>query len=227
MVRRHRHRAHPGVPGLSVVRLHLDRPMFYHPGQYVKVQVPQLAAALALPVPGDSGRPRRRHRVPRPVRSVGGHGQHGDRRGDPARVTGGGCPTRSGHGGRPRRRRCADGRGQHRPGPAAGDHHGLARSGVNPRVHLFFGARYPCELYDLRTLWQIAASYPWLSVTPVTEYNADPPWAADYPDAQPPRGLHVRQTGTAARRRHALRQLGRPPDPDLRRPDMVAPPRPH
>ena len=26
----------------------------------------------------------------------------------------------------------------------------LTRWGVNPRVHLFFGARYPCELYDLR-----------------------------------------------------------------------------
>ncbi len=30
---------------------------------------------------------------------------------------------------------------------------------------------------------------------PVSEYPADPPWAADYPDVQPPRGLHVRQTG--------------------------------
>ena len=71
----------------------------------------------------------------------------------------------------------------------------LARFGVNPRVHLFFGARYPCELYDLRTLWQIASNNPWLSVTPVSEYNTDPPWAADYPDVQPPRGLHVRQKG--------------------------------
>ena len=65
----------------------------------------------------------------------------------------------------------------------------------NPRVHLFFGARYPCELYDLRTLWEIAAANPWLSVSPVSEYAGDPPWAADYPDVQPPRGLHVRQTG--------------------------------
>jgi NAD(P)H-flavin reductase len=71
----------------------------------------------------------------------------------------------------------------------------LTRWGVNPRVHLFFGARYPCELYDLRTLWQIAAHNPWLSVSPVSEFSQDPPWAADYPDVQPPRGLHVRQTG--------------------------------
>jgi NAD(P)H-flavin reductase len=65
-------------------------------------------------------------------------------------------------------------------------------------VHLFFGARFPCELYDLRTLWQIAAHNPWLSVTPVSEFSTDPPWAADYPDVQPPRGLHVRQTGVLA-----------------------------
>ena len=54
-------------------------------------------------------------------------------------------------------------------------------------MHLFFGARYPCELYDLPTLWEIASTNPWLSVSPVSEYPADPPWAADYPDVQPPR----------------------------------------
>jgi NAD(P)H-flavin reductase len=62
-------------------------------------------------------------------------------------------------------------------------------------VHLFFGARYPCELYDLPTLWHIASHNPWLSVSPVSEYNSNPPWAADYPKVDPPRGLHVRQTG--------------------------------
>jgi NAD(P)H-flavin reductase len=44
----------------------------------------------------------------------------------------------------------------------------LTRFGDNPRVHLFFGGRYPCDLYDLRTLWQIASTNPWLSVTPVS-----------------------------------------------------------
>ena len=34
----------------------------------------------------------------------------------------------------------------------------LTSSHDNPRVHLFFGARYPCELYDLQTLWQIAST---------------------------------------------------------------------
>ena len=30
----------------------------------------------------------------------------------------------------------------------------------------------------------------------MTEYSTDPPWAGDYPDPEPPRGLHVRQVGT-------------------------------
>jgi NAD(P)H-flavin reductase len=30
---------------------------------------------------------------------------------------------------------------------------------------------------------------------PVSEFAKDPLWAADFPDVQPPRGLHVRQTG--------------------------------
>ena len=50
----------------------------------------------------------------------------------------------------------------------------LARWGTNPRVHLFFGARYPCDLYDLKTLWQVASTNPWLSVTPVSEYSTNP-----------------------------------------------------
>ncbi len=29
----------------------------------------------------------------------------------------------------------------------------------------------------------------------MSEFATDPPWAADYPDVQPPRGLHVRQNG--------------------------------
>ena len=33
-------------------------------------------------------------------------------------------------------------------------------------------------------------------MTPVSERRGDPAWATDYPDVTPPRGLHVRQTGT-------------------------------
>jgi NAD(P)H-flavin reductase len=71
----------------------------------------------------------------------------------------------------------------------------LTRFDENPRVHLFFGGRYPCELYDLPALWELASCNPWLSVSPVSEFYNNPPWAHDYPDPEPPRGLHVRQTG--------------------------------
>ncbi len=179
---------------IAVVRLRLDQPMPYHPGQYVNVQIPQWPRrwrylSPAMPsdpngyiefhvrsVPGGmvstaivgETRPGDRWRLSSP------HGAlHVDRdAGDVLMVAGstGLVPLRT---------LIMD----------------LARFGVNPRVHLFFGARYPCELYDLPTLWEIASTNPWLSVSPVSEFPADPPWATDYPDVQPPRGLHVRQTG--------------------------------
>jgi NAD(P)H-flavin reductase/hemoglobin-like flavoprotein len=179
---------------VSVVRLQLDRPLYYHPGQYVTVQVPQWPRRwryLSPAIPADRGGGIEFH-----VRSVTG-GMI-----SPAIVG----ETTPGD-----RWRLSNPHGAMQVDRAGGDvlmvagSTGLAplrtlimdltRFGENPRVHLFFGARFPCELYDLRTLWQIASSNPWLSVTPVSEYSTDPPWAADYPDVQPPRGLHVRQTG--------------------------------
>ncbi len=84
----------------------------------------------------------------------------------------------------------------------------LSRHAENPRVHLFFGGRYPCDLYDLRTLWEIASTNPWLSVTPVSEFSTNPPWAADYlrsPAAARPACASDR---AAARGGDRLRQLG-------------------
>ena len=179
---------------VSVVRLQLDRPLYYHPGQYVTVQVPQWPRRwryLSPAIPADRGGSIEFH-----VRSVTGGMV------SPAIVG----ETRPGD-----RWRLSNPHGAMQVDRAGGDvlmvagGTGLAplrtlimdltRFGENPRVHLFFGARYPCDLYDLRTLWQIASTNPWLSVTPVSEYTTDPPWAGDYPDVQPPRGLHVRQTG--------------------------------
>lgn len=180
---------------VSVVRVQLDGPLYYHPGQYVTVQIPQWPRRwryLSPAVPADRGggiefhvrsvsggmvstaivgetQPGDRWRVSNP--HGGMHIERGD--GDVLMVAGG-------TGLAPLRSLIMD----------------LTRFGDNPRVHLFFGARYPCDLYDLRTLWQIASQNPWLSVTPVSEYTVDPPWASDYPDVSPPRGLHVRQTGT-------------------------------
>jgi NAD(P)H-flavin reductase/hemoglobin-like flavoprotein len=46
----------------------------------------------------------------------------------------------------------------------------------NPKVHLFMGGTYPCDLYDFRTMTDIARSNPWLTVVPVSEHDSDPWW---------------------------------------------------
>ncbi|BBX05116.1 2-polyprenylphenol hydroxylase [Mycolicibacterium moriokaense] len=182
---------------VAVIRLQLDQPLYYHPGQYVTVQVPQwprrwrylspsipaersgaiefhvrsVPGGMVSPAIVSETKPGDRWRVSNPH-----GGMHIDRDGGDVLMVAGSTGLA------PLRTLIMD----------------LTRKAVNPRVHLFYGARYPCELYDLRTLWQIAAQNPWLSVTPVSEFNTDPPWAADYPDVSPPRGLHVRQTGILA-----------------------------
>ena len=179
---------------LAVVRLHLDRPILYHPGQFVDVQIPQWPRRwryLSPAMPADPEGYIEFH-----VRSVvGGMVSNSmvaeTRPGDRWRLS-------SPHGAMEVDRSGGDVlmvAGSTGLAPLRAIIMDLCHFADNPRVHLFFGARYPCELYDLRTLWEIAATSPWLSVSPVSEYAGDPPWAADYPDVQPPRGLHVRQTG--------------------------------
>ncbi|MGU3502642.1 globin domain-containing protein [Mycobacterium sp. C31M] len=180
---------------VSIVRLQLDQPLPYHPGQYVTVQVPQWPRRwryLSPSIPADGSGAIEFH-----IRSVSGGmvstaivgetrpgdrwrlshphgGLHVDRNGGDVLMVAGSTGLA------PLRNVVMD----------------LCRDAVNPRVHLFFGGRYPCDLYDLPVLWQIASTNPWLSVTPVSEYSTNPPWATEYPDHEPPRGLHVRQTGT-------------------------------
>jgi len=184
----------PVSPDIAVVRLQLDAPMPYHAGQYVSVQVPQCPRRwryLSPSMPSDA-----QGRIEFHVRAVPGgafsrsvvtqtapgdrwrlsspHGSmHIDREGGDVLMVAGSTGLA------PLRALLMD----------------LMQFGDNPRVHLFFGGRHPCELYDLPTLWEIAGCSPWLSVTPVSEHPTNPPWAADYPDPEPPRGLHVRQIG--------------------------------
>lgn len=179
---------------LAVVRLQLDNPMPYHAGQYVNVAVPQCPRRwryLTPAIPPDETGAVEFH-----VRAVSGglvsnaivnETQTGDR-----------WRLSSPHGALQVDRDGGDVlmvAGSTGLAPLRSIVMDLARWGQNPRVHLFFGGRYPCELYDLPTLWQIASSNPWLSVTPVSELKGDPAWAANYPDVTPPRGLHLRQTG--------------------------------
>jgi NAD(P)H-flavin reductase/hemoglobin-like flavoprotein len=179
---------------LAVVRLQLDNPMPYHAGQYVNVAVPQCPRRwryLTPAIPPDETGAVEFH-----IRAVsGGLASNAivneTRAGDRWRLS-------SPHGALQVDRDGGDVlmvAGSTGLAPLRSIVMDLARWGENPRVHLFFGGRYPCELYDLPTLWQIAASNPWLSVTPVSELKGDPAWAADYPDVTPPRGLHLRQTG--------------------------------
>ncbi|MGB3302681.1 MAG: FAD-binding oxidoreductase [Gordonia sp. (in: high G+C Gram-positive bacteria)] len=58
-------------------------------------------------------------------------------------------------------------------------------------VHLFYGAQYPGELYELGVLKQLSATNPWLRVTAVVERTEDPWWLTGATD---PRqwGLEVR-----------------------------------
>lgn len=179
---------------IAVVRLVLDRPLDYQPGQYVNVQVPQVPRSWRYLSPAMPPDPE--GRIEFHIRSVSG-GMVSNaivaetRIGDRWRIS-------SAHGGLEVDRDGGDVlmvAGSTGLAPLRAIIMDLCRFGENPRVHLFFGGRYPCELYDLRTLWELAATNPWLSVTPVSEYNTDPPWAADYPDVAPPRGLHVRQKG--------------------------------
>ena len=185
---------HRASRDLAVVRLQLDRPMHYHPGQYVNVCVPQCPRRwryLSPAIPADpDGRIEFHVRVV-PGGLVSTAIIDETRPGDRWRLS-------SPHGGLRVDREGGDVlmvAGSTGLAPLRSLIMDLSRYAVNPRVHLFFGARYFCELYDLPTLWEVSTSNPWLSVSPVSEYVRDPSWAADYPDVTPPRGLHVRQTG--------------------------------
>jgi NAD(P)H-flavin reductase/hemoglobin-like flavoprotein len=182
---------------LAVVRLRLDRPLHYHPGQYVNVHIPQCPRRwryLSPAIPADPGGDIEFHVRVVPGGLVSNAIVNETRPGDRWRLSGPNGGLRVDR----------DGgdvlmvAGSTGLAPLRALIMDLCRFTVNPRVHLFFGARYLCELYDLPTLWQVAGQNPWLSVSPVTEYNHNPPWAADYPDVSPPRGLHVRQTGRLA-----------------------------
>jgi NAD(P)H-flavin reductase/hemoglobin-like flavoprotein len=179
---------------LARVRLRLDRPMQYYPGQYVNVHVPQCPRrwrylSPAIPADPDGGIEFHIRQVPGGLVSTAIVNE--TRPGDRWRLS-------SPHGGLRVDRGGGDVlmvAGSTGLAPLRALIMDLSRYAENPRVHLFYGARYRCELYDLPTLWQVASHNPWLSVSPVSEYRRDPAWAADYPDVTPPRGLHVHQIG--------------------------------
>ncbi|WP_072689904.1 FAD-binding oxidoreductase [Rhodococcus marinonascens] len=70
----------------------------------------------------------------------------------------------------------------------------MSQRSQSRRVHVFFAGRYPCDLYDLGTLWALAEQNPWLTVVPVTEQDEDPWWYRGPNSASLP-GMHRRLTG--------------------------------
>ncbi|MGC0365698.1 NAD(P)H-flavin reductase/hemoglobin-like flavoprotein [Rhodococcus sp. 27YEA15] len=70
----------------------------------------------------------------------------------------------------------------------------MSQRSDNPRVHLFVSGRYPCDLYDLETLWHVSLSNPWLTVVPVSEESENPWWHTG-PPLEAPFGMHSRLTG--------------------------------
>lgn len=66
----------------------------------------------------------------------------------------------------------------------------ISRFSDNPRVHLFYGAKYPGELYDLASLIDTASYSPWLTVQPVAEEHEDPWWLDTSGAAPLPHTLH-------------------------------------
>lgn len=52
----------------------------------------------------------------------------------------------------------------------------MAGRADSPQTHVFYGMRYPGELYDLAFLRRLAATNPWLTVTAVSEETTDPWW---------------------------------------------------
>ena len=169
---------------LAVVRLQLDRAMHYHAGQYVNVCIPQCPRRwryLSPAIPVDPGGGIEFHVRMVPGGLVSTAVVNETRPGDRWRLS-------SPHGGLQVDRAGGDVlmvAGSTGLAPLRALIMDLSRYAENPRTHLFFGARYRCELYDLPTLWQVAQQNPWLSVSPVTEYRGDPPWAAEYPDVRP------------------------------------------
>lgn len=173
---------------VSVVRLKLDEPMDYSAGQYVSVSIPsrpRMWRYLSPSIPANAAGEIEFH-----IRRVSGgwvspavitNTTQGDRwtLGSPL-----GSMTRHTAQGR-ERLLIAAGTGI---APLRAQLMEMATRADNRRVHVFYGGRYPCDLYDLATLQQIAAINPWLSVVGVVEDETDPWWYEGQPHQLPSGG---------------------------------------
>ncbi|MFI1915510.1 FAD-binding oxidoreductase [Nocardia sp. NPDC020380] len=182
------------VDDLAIVRLQTDAPIPYQAGQYVPVAIPQrpkmwryLSPAIPTNPYGEIEFHVRKVRSGWVSPAIVNEAQVGDRWMIAAPLGGLHVDLRSrrdvlmissGTGIAPLRAQLIE----------------MGRRGINPRVHLFMGGRYPCDLYDVENMWQLSQSNPWLTVIPVCE-NETNPWWHPYPPADPPFGMHRRLIG--------------------------------
>ncbi|MET7773056.1 globin domain-containing protein [Nocardia sp. NPDC005366] len=181
---------------LVVVRLRLDQPMSYAAGQYLSVQVPsrpRMWRYLSPAVPANADGDIEFH-----IRGVlggwvspaiVGQTRIGEQwlLGSP--LGGLGVPRNT------KRKMLMVGCGTG-IAPLRAQIMSMAQRRINPKVHLFVGGHYPCDLYDLEMLSQLAVANTWLTVTPVVENDENPWWHVD--SREPARevpGMEPRRTG--------------------------------
>lgn len=158
---------------LAVVRVRPEQPVPYRAGQYMSVETPQRSRLWRYLSPANAPRPDgqlefhvRAVRGGWVSRGIVGHTQPGDtwRIGQPMGRLG--VDRRSGRG----VLMIAGGTGI---APMRAMLEELCRWGGNPKVRVFFGGRTAGDLYDLDTLRTMAATNPWLEITPVVESFAE------------------------------------------------------
>ena len=69
----------------------------------------------------------------------------------------------------------------------------IASNPSPPQTNLFFGAEYPSDLYELRTLWSFDTAMDWLTVHPSTVYAEEDQFARMSAYAVAPRDFTVRE----------------------------------
>ncbi|MTE14820.1 globin domain-containing protein [Nocardia aurantiaca] len=160
---------------LAIVRLRLDQPMQYAAGQYMSVQIPsrpRMWRYLSPAIPANANGELEFH-----IRSVTGgwvspamvgHSRVGEQWLIGSPLGGLGVPRNT------RRKMLMIGCGTG-IAPLRAQLMAMAARRSNPKVDLFVGGHYPCDLYDLEVLSQLACANKWLTVHPVTE-SIDNPW---------------------------------------------------
>ncbi|MFJ9368119.1 globin domain-containing protein [Nocardia sp. NPDC101769] len=177
---------------LAIVRLRLDQPMQYAAGQYMSVQIPsrpRMWRYLSPAIPANAGGELEFH-----IRGVTGgwvspamvgHSRVGEQWLIGSPLGGLGVPRNI------RRKLLMIGCGTG-IAPLRAQLMAMTARRSNPKVDLFVGGHYPCDLYDLEVLSQLACANKWLTVHPVTESTENPWWHFDdsdgireYPGLQP------------------------------------------